>query len=105
MGATRAKNSLNLFRLPEASVFCRDLTRKPVETKKKEAPQKKTFSEAEYKDFCDSLGEGIPVFHRKYGAGVVSEMREEYVTIQFDDCSRKFILQIAFQSGMLKVEE
>ena len=105
VGATRAKNSLNLFRLPEASVFCRDLTRKPVETKKKEAPQKKAFSEAEYNAFCDSLGEGIPVFHRKYGAGVVSEMTEEYVTIQFDDCSRKFILRIAFQSGMLKVKE
>lgn len=119
VGVTRAKNSLNLFKLPNKSGFCRELLNKAPKASvtasvipKKKGPQvqvfsskpiapKKEFSQEDYDAFCDSLGEGIGVVHNKYGQGIVSEMRPDYVMIHFGDTIRKFSLRILFESGAL----
>ena len=64
---------------------------------------KKVFSQAEYDAFCDSLGEGIGVVHQKFGQGIVSAMSDEYVTVHFDEISRKMSLHILFENDLLKV--
>lgn len=50
------------------------------------------------------MGEGGSVIHKKFGKGIVAEMSEEYVTIQFEEASKKFLLRVLFESGMLSVE-
>lgn len=116
VGVTRAKNHLNVFKIPSYSTFCRALIGKnPVpaagtdrKNLQKSMPgsikPKKKFSQAEYKGFCDSLGEGIGVVHQKFGWGIVSEMSEEYVTIQFGETERKMSLRILFENEILTVE-
>ncbi len=118
VGVTRAKNSLQLFRLPNTSTFCKELFGReskvafapgqgrylaPITTKGMEKPQK-VFSEKDFAAFCKLLSEGGSVIHKKYGKGIVAEMLEEYVTIQFEEASKKFLLRVLFESGMLSVE-
>lgn len=118
VGVTRAKNCLQLFRLPNTSTFCKELLGReskvafapsqgryltPTTAKGAEKPQK-VFSEEKYAAFCESLSEGVSVAHKKYGQGVVVEMLEEYATIQFEETSKKFSLKFLFESGMLSVE-
>mgnify|MGYP002514863378 CR=1 FL=1 len=118
VGVTRAKNCLQLFRLPNTSTFCKELLGReskvtfapgqgrylaPITVKGAEKPQK-VFSEKEFAVFCESLSEGDSVAHKKYGHGVVAEISEEYVTIQFEEASKKFLLRVLFESGMLSVE-
>lgn len=118
VGVTRAKNCLQLFRLPNTSTFCKELLGReskvafapsqgryltPTTAKCAEKPQK-VFSEEKYAAFCESLSEGVSVAHKKYGQGVVVEMLEEYATIQFEETSKKFSLKFLFESGMLSVE-
>lgn len=147
VGVTRAKNNLNLFKLPMASVFRRDLLqmrpniseetasskgisasghdpvsirypasfrssaagnplRSPNGADRTGQPRrKKHFAQSEYDAFCDSLGEGIGVIHKKFGHGIVSEMSEEYVTVQFEDTSRKMMLRILFENEILQAEQ
>ena len=66
--------------------------------------QKKVFSQGEYDAFCESLGEGIGVIHKKFGWGVVAEMTQDSVTIQFGDSSRKFSLRFLYENETLRVE-
>ena len=73
-------------------------------TEKNSTRSKKKFSEAEYKKFCDSLGEGIGVVHKKYGWGIVSEMTEDYVTVSFGEENRTFLLRVLFENSLLEVE-
>lgn len=116
VGVTRAKNHLNVFKIPSYSTFCRALIGKNsvpaagTDRKNLQKPMpdsikpKKKFSQAEYKGFCDSLGEGIGVVHQKFGFGIVSEMSEEYVTIQFGETERKMSLRILFENEILTVQ-
>lgn len=117
VGVTRAKNNLNVFKIPSFSTFCRELTEMIRENttntgQKSRQKQlsgssymkpKKVFSQAEYDAFCDSLGEGIGVVHQKFGQGIVSAMSDEYVTVHFDEISRKMSLHILFENDLLKV--
>lgn len=122
VGVTRAQNSLNVFGLPGKSTFCRELLKKvpkatitttPAPAPKKRGPQMqvfnskpvqvtKPFSQAEYEAFCESLGQGIGVIHRKFGQGVVAELRPDYVMIHFDDTLRKFSLRILYESDAIR---
>ena len=118
VGVTRAKNSLHLFRLPNTSTFCKELIGRESKvafalsqgrnltstTAKGVAKNQKEFSEEKYAAFCESLSEGDSVIHKKYGKGIVAEMSEEYVTIQFEEASKKFLLRFLFESEMLRVE-
>ena len=118
VAVTRAKNSLNLFKIPNTSTFCKELIgredkmvaiSKPGRiqkqiTNKSQGKSQKVFSEVEYNAFCDSLGEGIGVVHKKFGRGVISEMAEDYVTIWFAEAEKKFLLRFLFESEMLRVE-
>ena len=118
VGVTRAKNNLHLFRIPNTSTFCKELIGREckvtfapsqikystqVIAKDAEKPQK-IFSEKDFAAFCELLSEGVSVIHKKYGKGIVAEMSEEYVTIQFEEASKKFLLRVLFESGMLRVE-
>lgn len=94
VGVTRAQNSLNVFKLPGQSTFCRELLTKLPKASKR-------FSQEEYEAFCDSLGEGIGVLHKKFGQGVVAEMSGNYVIIHFGDTIRKFSLRILYESDAL----
>ena len=119
VAVTRAKNSLNLFKIPNSSAFCKELIGRENKavfisskermhkqiTNKSQGKSQKIFSEEEYNAFCNSLGEGIGVVHKKFGRGVISEMAEDYVTIRFDETEKKFLLRVLFGSGMLRVEE
>ncbi|MBQ6886855.1 MAG: ATP-dependent helicase [Lachnospiraceae bacterium] len=118
VGVTRAKNHLNLFKVPNTSTFGKELIgktpkreitsgqgrlQKQIQGKSPVKP-KKIFSQEEYEAFCDALGEGIGVVHKKYGQGVVAESSEEYVTVQFGGTERKFQLKFLFESELLRVE-
>lgn len=133
VGITRAKNQLNLFGLPIASAFLRDLmpevkkqpsdrtstdrsmagnsrmgqgrTEKSFyQTEKPFIRAEKSFSQAEYEAFCDSIGEGIGVIHKTFGHGIVAEMEGDWIIVQFADTRRKLLLPILFSNGILKVE-
>lgn len=127
VGITRAQNSLNLFKLPTKSTFCSELLKKAPKAvavtaanatsvnPKRKSPSvqvfnskpitpKKEFSQEAYDTFCNSLGQGIVVSHKKFGKGIVAEIRPDYVMIHFGDTIRKFSLRILFESDVLTVE-
>lgn len=66
--------------------------------------KKKKFSEKEYKEFCDSLGEGIAVVHKKYGWGIVAEMSQDYLVVSFQGETKTFLLHVLFENELLKIE-
>lgn len=114
VGVTRAKNNLILFRLPEGSVFIRDLT----EPGRKKAPGKagRTAKEVingmsmgmnplrdrrEYAHFLDQLAEGVLVSHAMFGEGVVKHLTGERVTIVFSVGEKTLDTRILFERGLL----
>lgn len=70
----------------------------------KTTTKKKKSSEQEYKKFCDSLGEGIAVVHKKYGWGIVAEMSQDYLVVSFQGETKTFLLRVLFENELLKVE-
>ena len=84
---------------------------KPTQTPKKQKisnpPQKvpkKKYSEQEYKKFCDSLGAGISVVHKKFGKGIVMDFAEGYLVISFEGDNKTFLPKVLFENGLLQVE-
>ena len=130
VGITRAKNGLFLLKTPACSTFYKELEPKEKReqgatsaqvgvsiqeseknkrgTKNQKDTQtvakKKKFSEKEYKKFCDSLGEGIAVVHKKYGWGIVAEASPDYLVISFHGETKTFLLRVLFENELLKVE-
>ncbi len=119
VGVTRAKERLFLFTINRKSEFVRELVRgtassvenqekklelqiKPVALAHREAGRKKTFSQEDFRQFCNSLGEGLLVEHKKFGNGVIAGLEENWVVIQFEERARRFELRTLYENGLLK---
>lgn len=125
VGVTRAKERLFLFTINRKSVFAKEfmhgavsfvenpeaqpelqkkpeLQIKPVVLMHREVSRKKPFSREEFRQFCDSLGEGLLVEHKKFGNGVIAQLEENWVVIQFEERSRRFELKTLYENGLLK---
>lgn len=122
VGITRAKNHLSVFKLDQKSSFCEELVCKKDEVadkagkvyaqvkdrvKVKSSPlyayasRGKTFSEEEYEKYTAGLGEGLIVRHKKLGEGVVVEVQEDNVVLQFPDGQKVFGLKTLYEYDLL----
>ena len=88
VAVTRAKNKLFLFQWNQKTTFCQELW---------EEEEKAAFGR-----FCSAIGQGLVVEHTKLGEGVVVEVGEEKIVIQFGDRRRQFCLKSLFEHGLLK---
>lgn len=121
VGVTRAKNHLYLFRLKGDATFLKQLLKgisyekeadTPVKKKsqtsaasylKPQEKKEKLFSQEDFQNYCDQLGEGIQVNHLKFGGGIISDMNEDKITIVFDVVGEKtFYLRYCYQKDLLK---
>ena len=128
VGVTRAKNQLNVFTTNKPSKFCSELLgkRNLRENRQKEyAGIKKwgDYSPAEtygvkengmyhgsqkqpgksYQELADVLGEGMIVKHKKFGEGVVVDMEDDHIRIQFGDNVKNMDLKVLARLGMLEI--
>lgn len=90
VGATRAKNQLNIFATGKPSRFCNELLEKNI-------------SAESYQKLSDELGEGVIVKHRKFGKGVVTEIEGEHIRIRFRDDEKKMDLKVLARLGLLEI--
>ena len=51
-----------------------------------------------------SLGAGVIVRHKKFGQGVVTDMDDDYVRIQFGDTVKSMDLKILARLGVLEIK-
>ena len=119
VGVTRAKNKLSIFKLNQKSTFCEEFfPKKKAETgiiqQKTEfnkragntyqvyAEKKEDFSQEGFEKFLDGLTDGLIVRHKKLGEGVIVELREDKVVIQFDSGSKLFGLKVLYEYGLLE---
>ena len=119
VGATRAKNNLNIFKLPAGSLFIRQLMgeeEKSAPEKKKTASKKdyrptdystgkRKVSKEEIDHFMRELGEGVIVRHKKLGRGVITEISETQIKVLFRDTEKVLDAAIVYKNGLLEVEE
>ncbi len=79
---------------------------KTANTQQKTQPKtaKKKYSEQDYQKFCDSLGAGISVVHKKFGKGIVADFSDGYLVISFDGENKTFLPKVLFENGLLQVE-
>ena len=61
-------------------------------------------SNGKYQELVEKLGAGVIVKHRMFGEGVVVDVDDEYVHIQFGEVLKILNLKIVANGGMLKVE-
>ena len=118
VGVTRAKNNLAVFKLDQKSSFCEELVRKEtraadkagkisLQAKAKSRPVQayasggKDFSQEEYEKYAAGLGEGLIVQHKKLGEGVVVEVQEDRVTLQFSAGQKVFGLKTLYEYDLL----
>ena len=90
VGVTRAKNQLNIFATGKPSRFCNELLEKNI-------------SAESYQKLSDELGEGVIVKHRKFGKGVVTEIKGEHIRIRFGDDEKKMDLKVLARLGLLEI--
>ena len=125
VGATRAKNQLNLLTIQKPSKFCSELLGK-TKTGEKEIhtrKQKNNYGKSHkvdfymdkgngitapdtaksYQELLDELGAGVIVKHKKFGQGVVIDMDGEYIQIQFGDSVKNMDLKVLARLGMLEI--
>nr|WP_297863598.1 ATP-dependent helicase [uncultured Acetatifactor sp.] len=88
VGITRAKERLFVFEWDRKSTFCSQLKEKPL-------------SRDGFVRFCDGLGEGLIVEHRKFGQGVVAETGETTVVILFGGRERRLDLKTLYRNDLL----
>ena len=119
VGTTRAKNNLFIFKTQERSTFIKQLfykkyaakhdkaegrvTNSPVKTRAYGA-QENDFDEEGFQTFIDNLAEGLVVAHKKYGEGVITNIDDTDITIEFGDILRFFNLRILFKNKLLDVD-
>ncbi len=118
VGATRAKNRLFLFTMKQTSSFCDEFlgkaapkkhaieavfgnVRLPGSDTKATAP--KALSESEFQAFMEQLAEGVVVTHKKFGQGVVVELNEKKIRVDFDGEVKTFNSRVLAGSGMLEL--
>ena len=56
-----------------------------------------------YQELADALGEGMIVKHKKFGEGVVVDMKGEHIRIQFGDNVKNMDLKVLARLGMLEI--
>ena len=118
VGVTRAKERLFLFSVNRKSVFIKEFMRgpvpqaesrerkpelqiKPIVRVHRDVGLKKIFSEAGFRQFCEPLGAGLLVEHKKFGKGVIVELDESWVVIRFEEKARRFELRTLYENGLL----
>lgn len=126
VGATRAKDRLVLFTMNRPGSFATEMLGKMSVREKNQTTantksqnnrkQKNYYANSnvygmkqivndKYDKFIEKLGAGVIVKHKMFGRGVVVNIDEEYVQIQFGDVLKIFNLRIVAGGGMIKVEE
>ena len=131
VGVTRAKNQLNVFTTNKPSKFCSELLgkRNLREDRKKEntgygsqniksnrnhgvdfymnnssaSSRKEQHPGKSCQELADALGEGMIVKHKKFGEGVIVEMEENNIRIQFGDQIKNMDLKILAKYGLLEI--
>ena len=56
-----------------------------------------------YQELADALGEGMIVKHKKFGEGVVVDMEDDHIRIQFGDNVKNMDLKVLARLGMLEI--
>ena len=56
-----------------------------------------------YQELADALGEGMIVKHKKFGEGVVVDMEDDHLRIQFGDNVKNMDLKVLARLGMLEI--
>ena len=56
-----------------------------------------------YQELADALGEGMIVKHKKFGEGVVVDMEDDHIRIQFGDNVKNMDLKVLARFGMLEI--
>lgn len=117
VGATRAKNRLFLFTMKQTSSFCDEFLGKAAPKKRAikatsgnihlpgadtKAAAPKALSDSEFQAFMEQLAEGVVVTHKKFGQGVVVELNEKKIRIDFDGEVKTFSSRVLAGSGMLE---
>ena len=112
VGMTRAKEQLYLFTTNRKSTFCEELFGKAAKKQRTDAPKQKSESidsqadaaqRAElYRKFREHFEVGSLVTHFKFGEGVILEITEKQVTIQFADKPRKLDLYLTARKKLLR---
>lgn len=123
VGMTRAKENLHIFRLPGESVFCKEVfgekkkqekEANPIPVQRKQSlstllqktrikSKNESASKENYNKFMENLGEGVIVKHKKFGIGVIAEITEKYVTIDFNGEQRKLAAEILFINNLIQI--
>ena len=118
VGATRAKSRLFLFTMKQTSSFCDEFLGKAVPKKRvipatagnihlpeadTKAAAPKALSDSEFQKFMDQLAEGMVVTHKIFGQGVVVELNEKKIRIDFDGEVKTFSIRVLAGSGMLRL--
>ena len=118
VGATRAKNRLFLFTMKQTSSFCDELLGKAAPKKRviqatagnihlpeadTKAAAPKALSDSEFQKFMEQLAEGVMVTHKIFGQGVVVELNEKKIRIDFDGEVKTFSSRVLAGSGMLRL--
>lgn len=125
VGVTRAKERLLIFTVNRKSVFAKELIRggisalsrqtreradlrigavRAVQGGFRKGREENAFSGEAFAQFCETLGEGLIVAHKKFGKGVVAEMSENWVIIRFEERERRFELKTLFENNLLKLQ-
>ena len=118
VGATRAKNRLFLFTMKQTSSFCDEFLGKAAPKKRviqatagnihlpeadTKAAAPKALPDSEFQKFMDQLAEGMVVTHKIFGQGVVVELNEKKIRIDFDGEVKTFSSRVLAGSGMLRL--
>lgn len=96
VGVTRAKEELNIFSAGK-SLFIRQLM----------GEQGSIKNTPEYLNYVNQFGEGIAVIHKSFGAGIVSVLGKDTITIWFGELEREktFSLPVLYRSRLLQLQE
>ena len=118
VGATRAKNRLFLFTMKQTSSFCDEFLGKAAPKKRvipatagnihlpeadTKAAAPKALSDSEFQKFMEQLAEGVMVTHKIFGQGVVVELNEKKIRVDFDGEVKTFSSRVLAGSGMLRL--
>lgn len=105
VGATRAKDNLNVFSIKGSSSLCMQFMNRKAENGRAgenyRKPEKK-FSEAEYRDYINGLSEGLLVSHKVFGEGVIIAMDDDWADIMFGEEVKRLNLYIVFRNEIMK---
>ena len=117
VGATRAKNRLFLFTMKQTSSFCDEFLGKAAPKKRviqatagnihlpgadTKAAAPKALSDSEFQAFMEQMAEGVVVTHKIFGQGVIVELNEKKIRVDFDGEVKTFSSRVLAGSGMLE---